>query len=116
MSSSIFLGITFQSKYSKNVAVPFVRTWKSITLKNKYFRTRGQGSPSKVITNKLKSNLKHEVLKEDNEEVYYADKFRRLIQKIIEVYHDDNGIEVNTLKRFSYSLRSFLNLLKKPNI
>ncbi len=32
--------------------------------------------------NKLTSNLKHEVMKEDHEEVYYADKFRRVIQKI----------------------------------
>lgn len=36
-------------------------------------------------------------MKEDHEEVYYADKFRRLIKKIKEGYHDDNGIEVNAL-------------------
>jgi hypothetical protein len=45
--------------------------------------------------NKLKSNLKNEMMKEDHEEVYFSDKFRRVIRKMTKDIRDDNHIEVN---------------------
>jgi hypothetical protein len=56
--------------------------------------------------NKLKSNLKNEMMKEDHEEVYFSDKFRRVIRKITKGLHDDNHIEVNFLRKYFNSLSS----------